>query len=321
MPRHIGVETSPPSHPDLPSTATVPPKINRLCQFCKKSFPDIWDLDFFWLHNYVIKTCSIPGCSSRFRECRRLHDHQNTPHLRDHRAVWDDSAIACAECNEAFQDETDLLKHAKYQKHSPYTCSCGIKFARNDVLLRHLKSFTKESAKYPCTFCRRHRGKTAFRRRDHLVQHLKGYHKMEPEEINNISPPTSRVQSRQILSCPVGDCEAYRDGAFKALPWRTQVEGRPFQKQSDYNKHMRDVHKESAFSCPVGSCDRVGAKGYMREKDLIKHLAEKHPEAPSYSYVPSMPSKYRCAGCGKELSTLWALQYHESNACLRLQTE
>ncbi|KAI3341659.1 hypothetical protein F4824DRAFT_322314 [Ustulina deusta] len=144
---------------------------------------------------------------------------------------------------------------------------------------------------------------------------------MEPEEINNVCPPTSRVQSRQILVCPHVGCEAYQDDAFKSLPWREQFEGRPFKKQSDYNKHMRDIHKESAFSCPVGGCDRVGPKGYMREKDLIKHLADKHPEAPSYSYVPPKPSKYRCAGCGDELSSLGSLKEHERTTCERRQDE
>ncbi|KAI1353317.1 hypothetical protein F5Y01DRAFT_277587 [Xylaria sp. FL0043] len=321
MPLHDSVESSLPLWPALSSTAPVPPEYEIVCEFCNRSFKYRFQLEDSSEHDIsTIKICSIPGCNSRFYACKKLRDHQNTPHVRDHHAVWD-LTIACAECNEAFQSETELLKHAKNQKHSPYACSCGIKFARNDVLTRHLKSFTKESAKYPCTFCKRHRGKTAFRRRDHLVQHLQGYHKMEPEEINDISPPTFRPQSRQILTCPVADCEAYRDDAFKALPWKKQIEGRPFQKQSDYNKHMRDVHKESAFPCPVGSCDRVGAKGYMREKDLIKHLADKHPDAPSSTYIPTKPSNYRCAGCGKELTTLETLQRHEAITCQRLRNK
>ncbi|KAI0456079.1 hypothetical protein F5B21DRAFT_469646 [Xylaria acuta] len=135
---------------------------------------------------------------------------------------------------------------------------------------------------------------------------------MEPEEINKVSPPEARVQSRQILICPHADCEAYRDEAFKALPWIKQSEGRPFPKQSDYNKHMRDVHKESAFPCSVVGCDRVGAKGYMREKDLMKHLADKHPEEPSYSYVPPRPLEYRCEICGNGFSTPSSLFKHHS---------
>ncbi|KAI1300794.1 hypothetical protein F5Y03DRAFT_363592 [Xylaria venustula] len=265
----------------LTSKALVPPTDTETCKFCHKTARYLWNHD-----DTTLKACSISGCNSRFYRCAEFRAHLDTPHLPHHRAIWDDAVLLCAECNETFEHRTKLLEHAKDAKHSPYKCFCGVKFARCDVLIRHLKSFTKESAKYPCTFCRRHRGKQAFRRRDHLVQHLQGYHKMEPEEINEISPPVTRVKSHQILSCPHADCEAYRDDAFRTLGWSDQLEGRPFQKQSDYNRHMRDVHQESTFECPVGSCDRVGAKGYMHEKDFIKHLADKHPEAPSYSYAP-----------------------------------
>ncbi|KAI0966002.1 hypothetical protein F4678DRAFT_309057 [Xylaria arbuscula] len=309
MPLENDVRTSSALESGHSSNASVPPTIQVACELCHSTS---------WNHeNATLKTCGLLGCDSCFYSCREIRAHQETPHLPRHHEVWDESALACAECGEAVAQRWQLLKHAKDQKHSPYACFCGVKFARNDVLIRHLKSFTKESAQYPCTFCKRHRGKQAFRRRDHLVQHLRGYHKMESEDINEISPPTSRVQSRQVLSCPHADCEAYRDDSFKALGWTEQFEGRPFPKQSDYNKHMRDVHQESTFSCPVGSCDRVGAKGYMREKDLIKHLADKHPEAPSYSYAPPKPSKYRCGRCAKELDSLYTLQFHEKYTCMK----
>ncbi|KAK5636508.1 hypothetical protein RRF57_012220 [Xylaria bambusicola] len=254
------------------------------------------------------------GLQEQLRLCQSLRNHRHLPHSPSHYPSWDDSTIACAECNETFEDETSLIKHGKYRKHSPYACSCGVKFARADVLSRHIKGFLKESAQYQCPFCKRHRGKQAFRRRDHLVQHLRGYHKMDSEEINNFLPSDSKRPSRQLLSCPYNDCAAYRDDAFRAMPWKEQFEGRPFQKQSEYNEHMRKVHEDSAFSCPVDGCDRVGAKGYMREKDLIKHHADKHPDATSYTYVPSKPSKYSCV-CGTKCASLGALEEHEFSAC------
>ncbi|KAI0485856.1 hypothetical protein F4859DRAFT_398075 [Xylaria cf. heliscus] len=262
--------------------------------------------------------CSHSECSNLFSNREVQRRHQYTPHLPSHREVWNDSAIACAECNETFQNSYELGKHATANKHSPRACSCGTKFARYDVLIRHLESLTKESAKYQCKFCKHHRGKQAFRRRDHLVQHLRGYHKMEPEEINNAFPPKTHVRSHQILICPYVECKAYRGDAFKALPWMQQYKGRPFQKQSDYNKHMRDVHKESAFSCSVVGCDRVGPKGYMREKDLMKHLANKHPEAPNYSYIPPQSLDYRCEGCGKGFSTTSKFHDHQMYTRCRL---
>ncbi|KAI0555680.1 hypothetical protein F4679DRAFT_519468 [Xylaria curta] len=284
-----------------------------MCQVCHQSFSFKWGLEHHSkVERHAAWSCDHPGCSSRFFQSQNRFDHERTPHLPGHHEVWDDSAIACAECDATFETSYRLDLHARDNKHSSYACSCEVKFARRDVLIRHLKGFTKESAKYPCTFCKRYRGKHAFRRRDHLVQHLRGYHKMDPEEIIKASPPKSRVQSRQILICPHTSCEKYRDGSFKAQPWLKQYQGRPFQKQSEYNKHMRDVHRESAFSCSVAGCDRVGVKGYMREKDLMKHLADKHPEEPnySYSYVPPEPLKYHCDICGKELKTLYILEEH-----------
>ncbi|KAI0857756.1 hypothetical protein F4860DRAFT_336268 [Xylaria cubensis] len=280
------------------------------CQVCYELFNSERELDqHSWANNHAAWACVHSGCSSRFHYREDRDHHQRTPHLPNHREVWDGSAIACAECHEAFGSNSELVDHARYNKHSPYACSCGDKFARRDVLVRHLKGFTKESAKYQCTFCKRHRGKQAFRRRDHLVQHLRGYHKMEQDEINKVSRGRE-VRNLQILICPYADCEAYRDDTFKALPWAKQHERRPFQKQSEYNKHMRDVHKESAFSCSVAGCDRVGVKGYMREKDLMKHLADKHPEAPNYSYICPEPLEYLCDKCGQRFTSLYYLQDH-----------
>ncbi|KAI3320598.1 hypothetical protein HD806DRAFT_225327 [Xylariaceae sp. AK1471] len=292
----------------------------HVCQVCHQSFNNEWALgQHCRSERHATWICHHSGCNSRFFSKGALDAHLTTPHLPDHHEVWDASAIACAECGKTFthysqwEDEGYVLNHAKSEKHSAFACSCGAKFARKDVLIRHLKSLTKESAKYQCTFCRRYRGRQAFRRRDHLVQHLRGYHKMEPEEINDISPPATRLTSRQVLICPHSDCEFHRDAAFRSLSWEKQLEGRPFKKQCDYNKHMRDVHKESTFSCRVAGCDRVGAKGYMREKDLMKHIADKHPEAPSYTYVRSR-DKYRCVRCGQRFDTVGILLDHEKRA-------
>ncbi|KAJ3562280.1 hypothetical protein NPX13_g8621 [Xylaria arbuscula] len=303
---HRSSEALFPPSPNFVSSGPISPRNQSLEFGC----------DFRWEpgHDVPARTCGVFDCTSSFNCWSTLRAHRISPHSPRHHLVWNDSAISCAECGEISKDESELVSHAKNKKHSPYACSCGVKFARINVLNRHVRSFLKESAKYQCTFCKRHRGKNAFRRRDHLVQHLRGYHKMDPEEINDVSP-TSRVQSRWIPCCPHPNCAAYRDDDFKALPWEEQFEGMPFQKQSDYNRHMREVHEESSFSCSVDGCDRVGAKGYMREKDLMKHLADKHPEAPSYNYVPTTPTTYDCGRCGVEFSNLAALQYHEDYFC------
>ncbi|ORY71841.1 uncharacterized protein BCR38DRAFT_21858 [Pseudomassariella vexata] len=47
------------------------------------------------------------------------------------------------------------------------------------------------------------------------------------------------------------------------------------KKVSDPTKHLRGIHNEIAFPCSVLGCGRVGAKGCVRQKRLLKH----HPAA------------------------------------------
>ena len=42
---------------------------------------------------------------------------------------------------------------------------------------------------------------------------------------------------------------------------------------------MKEVHKHTPFPCTVAGCDRTKERGYMREKDLKKHISNKHPGA------------------------------------------
>ncbi|KAI8625892.1 hypothetical protein F5Y19DRAFT_466884 [Xylariaceae sp. FL1651] len=242
--------------------------------------------------------CSQLGCDQRFVSWLHRKTHEAVPHVPGHHHVGGEAGFVCIECDQSFRTQGQLASHANSSKHTPFACSCGVKFARVDVLHRHIKSFSKISAQFPCTFCKRHQGKHAFRRRDHLVQHLRGYHKLESEEIDKICPSKRSLKNVQVSTCHHLGCDGYRDENFLSLPWIEQKQQRPFQKQSEYNKHMRDNHKETPFPCKVVDCDRNGAKGFLREKDLMKHLASKHPEAPQH--VPEV-REYLCPRCNKNL--------------------
>ncbi|RYP74511.1 hypothetical protein DL771_002985 [Monosporascus sp. 5C6A] len=200
-------------------------------------------------------------------------------------------------------------------QHSPFACTCGVKFARVDVLNRHIRNFSKDAPKFPCTYCKRHRGKAGFRRRDHLVQHLERYHKLDPDEIEKACPKEKRQTEHDFLVCPHQGCDAYRDDAFYSLPRHQRFQSKPFKSRGEYSKHMKEVHKETPFPCTVAECDRVGAKGYMREKDLIKHLSNKHPEAPQYE-AKTRIIRFDCpaAGCGRSYATGSDLRLHERSA-------
>ncbi|KAI1076533.1 hypothetical protein F5B20DRAFT_555465 [Whalleya microplaca] len=279
------------------------------CRVCHEPFPDYWLLDnHAGKESHATYICGQPGCDCAFTTSKSCTTHESHTHTADHCQI---QGLLCAECNTQFMSQTEFLTHVKTEKHhTPFTCRCGTKFDRTDALYRHLDKFSKSKISWGCSFCKRHRGKRSFHRRDHLVQHLRGYHKFEPEEIDKISPKYWQLRQNQILVCPHAGCEFHRDEAFKSLSWTEQNAQKPFTKQSDYSKHMKDVHKETPFPCHMAECDRVGAKGYMREKDLMKHLAGKHPEAPEYLAKPRRLPMYECKICDKGFTTFQTLEDH-----------
>ncbi|KAH8663291.1 hypothetical protein BGZ61DRAFT_522982 [Ilyonectria robusta] len=165
----------------------------------------------------------------------------------------------CIECKESFSTKTALDLHGSQLGHSPFACTCGGRFSRSDVLARHVKSKEVGQPQYPCHFCNRHQGEAAFRRRDHLTQHLVQYHKHDLA--SNIQAPPSGFAS--VPTCPHLEC-------FPSQ-WS-------FTTNAGYYRHMRSVHQETPFECTVPNCDRVGAKGYFREKDLSNHCRSKHAD-------------------------------------------
>ncbi|KAI0384889.1 hypothetical protein F5Y04DRAFT_248001 [Hypomontagnella monticulosa] len=212
------------------------------------------------------------------------------------------TGFSCVECNRSFPNQTALNEHGERGKHGCVACSCGAKFARQDVLNRHCTSFRKDASKFPCKFCKRHRGNRAFRRRDHLVQHLQGYHKFDSEEILKICPKYRTSYAPHHLICPDPSCESSLPKKVGRVRSDTLF---PFKKQSDYNKHLRDVHKLTPFPCPVAECERVGAKGYVAENGLMKHLANQHPDAPQHLAIfreQLQGGDIVCDRCGKGLS-------------------
>lgn len=197
---------------------------------------------------------------------RDLKAHWLVTHLSGHSieplAGW----RGCSECHQFFNDGSELRKHAKSEQHSSYHCECGTRFERLGSFYRHVHSYLP-SSRYECPGCRRRK---AFRRRDHLIQHIRGYHRLNAEEL--LAGLDLRKTPVTIPSCPHKDCEN-SDAAS----------GSAFEKRSDYTKHMKDVHDKAAFPCPYPGCDRVRGNGYVQEKALIKHYKAKHPGAPEYT--------------------------------------
>ena len=82
----------------------------------------------------------------------------------------------------------------------------------------HKKS-TSEEPRYPCQHCDRYCGKRAFKRKDHLNQHLRRVHSLSQEDL---------VPG----FCPHKNC-SFAEGPMSSV--------RAFSKFSHYTKHLREV--------------------------------------------------------------------------------
>ncbi|KAG9232011.1 hypothetical protein BJ875DRAFT_497845 [Amylocarpus encephaloides] len=166
----------------------------------------------------------------------------------------------CAICSISFPTKAALHVHTKETEHTPYSCICGKLFSRIDVLDRHIHSSHSLAASYPCPHCKKHRGSQAFRRRDHLTQHLKGYHNMDlslasdsDESLDNQpsqeSSTTRKKRTPKSLFCPNDACcKGNSDLGVLRIAYQTQ---------SQLTQHIREVHDESLFPCQEPRCSRT----------------------------------------------------------------
>jgi hypothetical protein len=144
------------------------------------------------------------------------------------------------------------------------------------------------------------------------MQHIRNYHHLEMED------EAAMAESRLKYVFPVcshPSCPQYRDETFKRLPRKAQAENKPFGSQSAYTKHMREEHNECPFPCDIPGCTRVGRRGYFREKDLLNHRRQEHPDAPKYD-VTTRELRILCTepGCDSLLdpsSMRWHMFEHE----------
>jgi len=186
------------------------------------------------------------------------------------------STICCNECGTAFEKKSALALHAKHTKHAAYICKCGEKCSRLDVLKRHIKTF-QPTTTHPCPYCNKFRDSKAFTRRDHLLQHWRGYHNIEPISDSDEFQSTMRTRPRmrKELSCPHEDCPYFcSQDPQNQRPF--QENDPAFRTRSELTRHLREVHNESPFECTEPYCSRNGGRGFFREGDLLRHQKEHH---------------------------------------------
>ncbi|KAF2097871.1 hypothetical protein NA57DRAFT_57049 [Rhizodiscina lignyota] len=164
----------------------------------------------------------------------------------------------CAECGGAFIKAADLESHAKQASHKPFACNepgCSAQYTRPDALTRH-RGVHSSTNSYPCVECHRYRGRGAFKRRDHLLQHLK--------KVHGLSADAVKPKFCSHKSCIYSGAEG-PDGRF----WG-------FKSRIEHARHMREAHGEGTNDCDVSGCDRRGKKGFARKRDLEIHREKVH---------------------------------------------
>ncbi|GAW14799.1 hypothetical protein ANO14919_042020 [Xylariales sp. No.14919] len=141
----------------------------------------------------------------------------------------------CIYCHLRFPDNAALRKHGEKESHRPYGCVCGDTFSRLDVLKRHISSKNKVN-EFFCPLCER----DAFFRGDHLIQHLKTFHKI----------PEGRIPEH-----------------FSANP----SHNRPSDGDS-----IIPHQPMTRYPCPIQGCTKTAENAYLRQIDLDEHMDWAH---------------------------------------------
>jgi uncharacterized Zn-finger protein len=199
----------------------------------------------------------------RVQPCNHVFFYKNQDY-RDHLKTSHPGLYICTPCGTPFRSQYSVELHASKSGHASFLCDhqdCGKTFLRLDTYQRHWKVHQDDIKRFPCKYCKKYRGTNGFKRKDHLTQHLRGYHHIGEAEAS---------KSSMGYSCTEQDCFEYRE---LYGPWQT---GHAFTKRPDYVQHMKDVHDTSEFPCPEPGCERVGAKGYFRRADIRAHLKKVH---------------------------------------------
>jgi len=207
-------------------------------------------------YNSIGRKCIIPSCEFRYTSQWQYKEHM--------RAVHQD-AFTCDECMYVGSGQYGLGLHASNTGHASFICKhdgCEKKFSRLDTYQRHQRTHREDAKRFPCKYCKKYRGKSAFKRKDHLTQHVRNYH--------HIGEDKQRGHLLDRKWCPKKECTESKPATVFIRDLGV------FTSSKEWVKHMRTVHDESEFSCPQPGCDRVNGKGYFREADLRAHLRKVH---------------------------------------------
>ncbi|KAF4611365.1 hypothetical protein G7Y89_g15648 [Cudoniella acicularis] len=224
--------------------------------------------------------CAVPTCHEPLNSSDILH------HFRNNHA---EIRYSCAECQENFEDQQQLEIHTSSTMHAAYVCQfpdCGSESTRYSDLLRHQLTHKTNVPRYPCTHCRKYRGSNGFKRKDHLRQHIRNYHRIDD------LPQGSKFF---VFGCQAEACKYRWNGELRSpeqlanhmrehhqtLVYVCKYAGcdrvgmNGFDTEKLLKMHLKKEHP-APYQCPHSGCDRVGLKGWMRERDMVKHMKKVH---------------------------------------------
>lgn len=125
---------------------------------------------------------------------------------------------------------------------------------------------------------RSYRGNGGFKRKDHLVQHMRNYHRMENDApINGLCGERRCWFSYTSLDgLQKHMLEAHQSSPYVCRePNCDRVGMNGFENKKDLKAHGKNDHI-SPYQCTQSGCDRVGNKGWKRKRDMIKHIEKVH---------------------------------------------
>ncbi|CAG8958115.1 hypothetical protein HYFRA_00000461 [Hymenoscyphus fraxineus] len=243
---------------------------------CLEKFSDFQDLKKHSLRTrHRSLNCSITGCNAALS----ASSPDTAKHLKEHHP--NSSQYTCVKCGRGFGRDNAFRIHCQMTGHAGAVCQfpqCDTECIRFKDLSRHQLIHKKRNLTYPCTHCRTYRGSNGFKRKDHLVQHMRNYHRMEDYAFVKGYCLERSCYFRYTCSSDLTAhmLEAHHSSAYVCdKPNCDRVGMNGFENKKDLNSHLKKDHI-SEFQCTHPGCDRIGSNGWKRQRDMVKHMEKVH---------------------------------------------
>ncbi|PMD27996.1 hypothetical protein NA56DRAFT_153501 [Hyaloscypha hepaticicola] len=223
------------------------------CLECNEKYPSLnalkTDYHAYYTKHYSFR-CGILDCSVKVDPLELLAHFRNQHPNEQYR---------CAQCNSGFKSHNGLDQHGGETMHAAYRClypECGSECTRIADLKRHQLTHRSILQRHACPHCRKYRGDNGFKRMDHLRQHIRNYHHID------VDAQDVNADGSTGHSCPFEGCNKTGSNAF--------------QTEKLLKVHLKKEHP-SPFQCSYPGCDRVGTKGWFRERDMTTKNGSRRP--------------------------------------------